>query len=122
MKQFGFKYESELERVEESLQVMREEFEHYRADYESAYDKLWMLIEEKECGFSISGEGELQEQRMMDAVEAYFRLSMLIDLWLKRVQLIVTRISKIERQVLGEREIFVDRVIMESALSNLSKN
>jgi hypothetical protein len=122
MKQFGFKYESELERVEESLQVMREEFEHYRADYESAYDKLWMLIEEKECGFSISGEGELQEQRMMDAVEAYFRLSMLIDLWLRRVQLIVTRISKIERKALGEREIFVDEGIRASALLSLGKN
>ncbi len=122
MKQFGFELESEIERVEDSLLRMREEFELYRTDYEGAYEIVQLLIEHRESEFSNSSEGELQGQRIVDAVQVYYGLSMQIDWWLKRIKRIVARISKIELQALEEREIFVDEVIRESALRNLSKN
>ncbi len=122
MKQFGFELESEIERVEDSLLRMREEFELYRTDYEGAYEIVQLLIEHRESEFSNFSEGELQGQRIVDAVQVYYGLSMQIDWWLKRIKRIVARISKIELQALEEREIFVDEVIRESALRNLSKN
>lgn len=122
MKQFEFERESEIERVEDSLLRMREEFELYRADYEGAYESVRLLIEHREGEFSNSSEGELQGQRIVDAVQVYYGLSMQIDWWLKRIKRIVARISKIELQALEEREIFVDEEIRESALRNLSKN
>jgi nitrogen regulatory protein PII len=122
MKQFGIDHESEIERVKDSLLKMMEEFEHYRADYERACEKVRLLIVQRVSGFSNSSEGELQEQRMTDAVQVYNRLRIQIDWWQKRIQLIVARISKIERQASGKEEIFVDDVIRESALLNLSGN
>jgi len=122
MKQFGFEQELEIEKVEDSLLRMREEFELYRADYEGAYEIVRLLIEHRESEFSNSSEGELQGQRIVDAVQVYYGLSMQIDWWLKRIKRIVARISKIELQALEEREIFVDEVIRDSALRNLSKN
>ena len=122
MKQFGFEQELEIEKVEDSLLRMREEFELYRADYEGAYEIVQLLIEHRESEFSNSSEGELQGQRIVDAVQVYYGLSMQIDWWLKRIKRIVARISKIELQALEEREIFVDEVIRDSALRNLSKN
>jgi hypothetical protein len=122
MKQFGFEHESEIERIEDSLLRMREEFEHYHADYEGAYETVRLMIVHRESGFSNSSEGELQEQRIVDAVQVYYRLSMQIDWWLKRIQMIVARMSKIERKAFGEREIFVDEDIRESAIRNFSRN
>jgi hypothetical protein len=122
MKQFGFELESEIEKVEDSLLRTREEFELYRADFEGAYETVQLLIAHRESGFSNSSEGELQAQRIVDSVQVYNRLSMQIDLWLKRIQEIVARISRIERQALGEGETVVDENIRESALRNISRN
>jgi glycyl-tRNA synthetase beta subunit len=121
LKQFEVN-DSEIERIEDSLSRLREEFAEYRKLFEQAHESARTLLAQRARGFSNPFEAALHEQALTNALQEYFRLREQIDWWLEQVSQLVILLTKLKCNSAETKGMFLDKAIRESALRNLKSN